>query len=155
METARFEFGKINKEIADRKKKSKGQDKCEDLIAKTGEIKNQIADLEKKAFDLDAKRTEKLKGIGNILGPDVPVFKSEDDNVVHTTWGQEHIKIKVDENDLKLGNLRHHEVMNLLDIADLQRGSKIAKHRGYFLKGDGVLLNNALQSYGLKTLCDA
>jgi seryl-tRNA synthetase len=46
METARFEFGKINKEIGDRKKKSKGSDKCEDLIAKTGEIKARMAELE-------------------------------------------------------------------------------------------------------------
>ena len=61
---------------------------------------------------------------------------------MYKKWGQEHKdNIKVDENNLKIGNLRHHEVMNLLDMVDLERGAKIAKHRGYFLKGVGVLLN--------------
>jgi hypothetical protein len=32
METFKFEFGQTNKAIADRKKASKGQDKCEDLV---------------------------------------------------------------------------------------------------------------------------
>jgi len=31
--------------------------------------------------------------------------------------------------------------MNLLDIVEFERGAKIAGHRGYFLKGTGVLLN--------------
>jgi seryl-tRNA synthetase len=39
--------------------------------------------------------------------------------------------------------------MNILDIVELERGQKIAGHRGYFLKGYGVLLNQALINYGL------
>jgi seryl-tRNA synthetase len=35
---------------------------------------------------------------------------------------------------------------------DPKRGQKIAGHRGYFLKGPGVLLNNALLNYGLTFL---
>ena len=41
-EGAKMEFNKVNKEIADRKKASKGQDKCEDLMEKSKEIKKQI-----------------------------------------------------------------------------------------------------------------
>lgn len=40
-----------------------------------------------------------------------------------------------------LGHMHHHELMECLDIVDFKRGQKIAGHRGYFLKGDGVLLN--------------
>jgi seryl-tRNA synthetase len=111
--------------------------------------------LEQEAKELDAKRTATLGKIGNILGPDVPTFKSEDDNKVRNTWGDDLIKVTVDENKLELGALRHHEVMFLLDMVDLERGAKIAKHRGYFLKGNGVLLNQALINYGLKTLVGA
>jgi len=32
METLKMEFNKTNKDIADRKKSSKGKDKCEDLV---------------------------------------------------------------------------------------------------------------------------
>lgn len=35
---------------------------------------------------------------------------------------------------------------------DPKRGQKIAGHRGYFLTGPGVLLNNALINYGLSFL---
>jgi seryl-tRNA synthetase len=54
-----------------------------------------------------------------------------------------------------LGHLHHHEIMNILDIVELERGQKIAGHRGYFLKGYGVLLNQALINYGLATLFKA
>jgi len=39
MESLKMEFNKINKEIGDRKKASKGQDKCDDLLEKSKEVK--------------------------------------------------------------------------------------------------------------------
>jgi len=51
-----------------------------------------------------------------------------------------------------LGKLHHHEIMQCLDMVELERGQKIAGHRGYFLKGVGVLLNQALINYGLTFL---
>lgn len=46
----------------------------------------------------------------------------------------------------------HHEVLLRLDAMDLERGAKIAGHRGFFLTGDGVDLNQAMISYGLDFL---
>lgn len=40
-------------------------------------------------------------------------------------------------------------------MVELERGQKISGHRGYFLKGYGVLLNQALINYGLATLLKA
>lgn len=42
--------------------------------------------------------------------------------------------------------------MNLLDILEMERGQKVAGHRGYYLRGYGVLLNQALIQLGLSTL---
>ena len=42
--------------------------------------------------------------------------------------------------------------MYRLGILDQERGSKVAGHRGYFLMGYGVDLNQALISYGLEYL---
>ena len=42
--------------------------------------------------------------------------------------------------------------MQVLDFCEFERGQKIAGHRGYFLKGNGVLLNQALINYGLTFL---
>ena len=79
--------------------------------------------------------------IGNVLGDNVPIFKSEDDNEEIKKWG----KVPDLEIDGKtLGKLHHHEIMNLIDMFDMERGQKVAGHRGYFLKGVGVLLNQAL-----------
>jgi seryl-tRNA synthetase len=44
----------------------------------------------------------------------------------------------------------HVDLMTELDIADFERGAKVAGFRGYFLKGDGVLLANAVWQLALK-----
>lgn len=92
---------------------------------------------------------KKLNSIGNIVAPDVPVSKDEKDNAVVSTWG-EVPELKVDGKTL--GHLHHHEIMQCLDMVEFERGQKIAGHRGYFLKGAGVLLNQALINYGLSFL---
>lgn len=67
-----------------------------------------------------------------------------------TKWG-EVPELEVDGKTL--GKLHHHEIMNLIDMVDLERGQKVAGHRGYYLKGVGVLFNQALINLGLATLC--
>ena len=42
--------------------------------------------------------------------------------------------------------------MECLDICEFERGQKVAGHRGFYLKGAGVLLNQALINYGLSFL---
>jgi seryl-tRNA synthetase len=48
--------------------------------------------------------------------------------------------------------LSHDVVMHRLDAVDLERGAKVAGHRGFFLINDGVDLNQALINYGLDFL---
>ena len=48
--------------------------------------------------------------------------------------------------------LSHHEVLLRLDGYEPERGAKVAGHRGYFLKGVGVDLNEAMKLYGLHFL---
>ena len=58
----------------------------------------------------------------------------------------------LDEPPVKEGILAHHEVLLRLDAMDLERGAKVAGHRGYYLTNDGIDLNQALISYGLDFL---
>lgn len=147
-----MEFNNINKEIVTKKKASKGKDQCEDLCEKSKAFKPKIAEQEALSDQLDADRTAKLNLIGNVLGDQVPIFKSEDDNAEIKKWG----KVPDMEIDGKtLGKLHHHEIMNLIDMFDMERGQKVAGHRGYFLKGDGVMLNQALINFGISTLYNA
>jgi seryl-tRNA synthetase len=90
-----------------------------------------------------------LNLIGNIVDKNVPIFDDEKFNEVKTKWG-EIPKLEVDGKTL--GKLHHHEIMSLLDMVEFERGQKVAGHRGYFLKGVGVLLNQALINLGISVL---
>jgi len=48
--------------------------------------------------------------------------------------------------------LHHYDILEKLDAVDTDRGVKVAGNRGYFLKGVGYLLNQALISYGMQFL---
>lgn len=86
--------------------------------------------------------------VGNIVHDSVPVDNNEDNNQIVRTWGQiPDIKITN-----KRGGLNHHKVLESIGGYDPERGQKIAGHRGYFLKGFGVLLNSALVNFGMNFL---
>ena len=78
----------------------------------------------------------------NRLVGDIEQARSEGrpltDEQIDAKWG-EVPDLKVDGKTL--GHLHHHEIMQCLDMVEFERGQKIAGHRGYFLKGVGVLLN--------------
>lgn len=101
-------------------------------------MKAKIEEAEKELEITENLRNSKLNSIGNIVYHDVPVSKDEAENGIHSTWG-DIPELKVDGNSL--GHLHHHEIMQILDMVEFERGQKIAGHRGYFLKGLGVLLN--------------
>jgi len=139
----------ISKVVADKKKASKGQDKCEEEVAQSKALDGQIEQMQKTRDDLEKELKSTLTKIGNIVGKDVPISKTEDDNKVVRTWGTpSEIKVTGEA----LGQLHHHEVMQCLDLVELERGARVAGHRGYYLKGIGVLLNQALINFGLKKL---
>ena len=90
-----------------------------------------------------------LGKIGNIVHSAVPISQNEDNNIVVRTWGE---KSTIVADGSELGKLRHHEIMQCLGILEMERGSRVAGHRGYYLKGLGVMLNQALINYGLSKL---
>lgn len=56
--------------------------------------------------------------------------------MVVRTWGEPRKDIIADGS--ALGKLHHHEIMACLGILEMERGSRVAGHRGYYLKGLGV-----------------
>lgn len=86
--------------------------------------------------------------VGNLVHDTVPVDDNEDNNKIERTWGT---PVKREING-KPGSAHHHEILNWIGGYDPERGQKVAGHRGYYLKGYGVLLNQALISYGMKHL---
>ena len=80
----------------------------------------------------------------------MPISDNEDNNLVVRTWGEPRKHIVADGS--ALGKLHHHEIMQCLGMLEMERGTRVAGHKGYYLKGLGVQLNQALISYGMTSL---
>ena len=130
-------------------KESKGKDPCTEERKEAAAINDKIDVCKKEVQALEEKLNQTVSLIGNIVPTDVPISKNEDDNKVVSTWGQ---PTTLEVTGEKLGQLHHHEIMQCLDMVEFERGQKVAGHRGYFLKGVGVLLNQALINYGISFL---
>jgi len=145
MDQVAKELNAANKEIGNKKKK--GEDASAEL-AQVGQLKLKREQLEAEERKLKEDLQEKLKLLGNIVHESVVVSDNEDLNQVVRTWGT--------IPDLKInstpGLAHHHEILAMIDGYDPRRGSKIAGHRGFFLKGMGALLNMALVNYGMHFL---
>ena len=149
-DTLLMEKRKISKVVADKKKASKGQDKCEEEVAISKGLDAKIEEQDQITEKALAELEKKLGSIGNIVHPEIIVSKDEALNKVVRTWGEVD-KTKVCDGSA-LGKLRHHEVMQCLGIVEMQQAAKVAGHRGYYLRGAGVLLNQALINFGISTL---
>lgn len=138
----------VQKQITERKKSSKGQDACEDLLAEKNKIEEAVAELKKQSDELESVRDKKLGNIGNIVDDSVPISQDEDkDNEVTCLWGipRSFEGIKYQTNGFR----PHFELLEMLDAVEFDAAQDIAGNRAYFLKGVGVLLNQAILSYGL------
>jgi seryl-tRNA synthetase len=81
--------------------------------------------------------------IGNVVAPDVPTSDDEANNQTIREFGP-----------LPTGAhyLHHHEVLFRIGGYEPERGVQVAGHRGYFLRDNGLLLNQALIQFGLAFL---
>ncbi|XWS62508.1 hypothetical protein CRYUN_Cryun06bG0017000 [Craigia yunnanensis] len=140
LENLRKEFNKINKQVA--QLKIAKQDASE-TIAKTEEVKQRIAEKDIEVKDAWAVLKSKLEKIGNLVHDSVPVSDDEANNAVIITWGEKRLEPKLKN---------HVELVELLGIADIKKGADVAGGRGFYLKGDGVRLNQALINFGLDFL---
>lgn len=141
------EYNNINKEIGKIKKlvQNGGEDTSGELIAKAQQLDGEIKQKETEAKDLKTSLDHKFLSIPNLVHEDVPVNTDEDFNKVIVEWGVPEIS-----RDVKVEN--HHDLLLRIDGYIPQKGADIAGHRGYFLKGVGVRLNQALINYSLDFL---
>ena len=148
-DTAKMNYNNVQKEIQKRKKESKGKDPCTDLIKEKEEKQKDADELDKKADSLLVDVKKKYSQVGNMLHESVPIDNNEDNNEVVRTWGNPDKNRVINDTP---GNAHHYKVLQWIGGYDSDRGVKIAGHRGYFLTGWGVALNQALIHYGIKFL---
>lgn len=121
--------------------RAKGEER-EKVIEAMQHLKNGMTESEERLKQVTIEWQRLILMIPNIPDMTVPEGESDADNVEVKKWG-EPTKFSFTPKD-------HVEIMTTLGMADFERGTKVAGFRGYFLKGDGVLLANAVWQLALK-----
>lgn len=121
----------------------------ESLLAEKTELERLSVIKEKEMSEKESTLSFLLSTVGNIVHESVVDSKNEDDNEIVRFWHKngEDPKAKAAIADHSWAS--HADVLYRLDGYDPERGTKVAGHRGYFLKNDGVRLNQALIQNGL------
>jgi seryl-tRNA synthetase len=114
----------------------------EKLLEAMRQLKNGMTEGEERFKEVMIEWQKLMLMVPNIPDMSVPDGESDADNLEVKRWGE--------PTDFSFTPKDHVELMTTLDIADFERGAKVAGFRGYFLKGDGVLLANAVWQLALK-----
>ena len=107
-------------------------------------LKNDIAEMEKKLAEVDVKLDEAARQIPNMANPAVPVGKVDTENLEVKKVGTPR-KFEFKPKD-------HVQLGESLDIIDFDRGTKVSGPKFYYLKNEAVFLEQALIMYALNTL---
>lgn len=104
----------------------------------------QLTKLETALADIERTYETLMMRVPNVVSPDTPVGRSDDDNVELRRAG---------EPPRPPFELRDHVALGALhDMIDIPRGVKTAGSRNYYLKGAGVMLHRAVQQLAFDLL---
>ena len=118
-----------------------GEEK-EKLLEAMRHLKEGMAATEEKYKAAMEEWQKLMLMVPNIPDMSVPEGESDADNKEVKVWGT--------IPEFSFAPKGHAELMTAAGMADFERGAKVAGFRGYFLKGDGVLLANAVSQLALK-----
>lgn len=141
-----MEFNKIVNQIKNIRL-AKGD--ATELQEQSKAMKVGIKEAEEEEKTLAAERDAAILPIGNLVHDTVPVDDDEENNVVVREIGNCRVP-KVLEDGTKEKLYSHVDLVQLLDIAVLEKGTEVAGSRGYYLKNEGVLLNQALINFAMQ-----
>jgi seryl-tRNA synthetase len=110
-------------------------------LAALRELKEQLQNKEKELAEVMKEWQKLMLEVPNVPDISVPDGKSDLDNKEFKLWGK--------PAPLPFPPQSHIALMEKLDLADFERGTKLAGFRGYVLKNEAVSLNVALWQYTL------
>ena len=135
IEAFRAEVNKVSTDIVrDQDRKLKVQ-----LIEEMRTVKEDIKSREEKLKAAMEDWQKLMLQVPNVPDISVPEGESDEQNVEVRTWGEKPV--------FNFTPKSHTELLLAHDMADYERGSKVAGFRGYFLKNDGARLQWALQRF--------
>ena len=118
----------------------KGGKPAPELVEKGRSLKGKLAELESELHDVDADFQAQMDAVPNVTLEDVPLG-GEEDSVEVKVWG-----------DKRQSAGDHLEFATQRGWLDFERGAKVAGTKFYYIKGDLMLLENAIYQYALNLL---
>ncbi len=113
--------------------------KREELLKEMKLLKEALQKQENELREVTREWQALMVQVPNIPDMSVPDGGNDADNKEIRVWGE--------KPKFNFEPKSHVELMQNLGMLDLERGTKVAGFRGYFLKGDGVRLNFALWQF--------
>ena len=140
-EALRHDMNEVNRAIAVLAKSKKPMEAEQRKV-------REISLEEERYARVQAERLQSLEailmGLPNILHESVPVGKDDSENVTVRTWGSP-TRFDFQPRD-------HIDVLTSLGMVDMERASRVAGARFFFLKGDAVKLEHAIMRYAIDVL---
>jgi seryl-tRNA synthetase len=137
-ETLKAKRNELSQQVGQLKRT--GQD-ASALMDETRTLKETLDELDTKAARLDDEMRFSLASIPNLTRDEVPVGRSEEDNVVVKTWGE--------PRRFDFQPKPHWELGTNLGILDLERAAKLSGARFAVYMGAGARLERALANFML------
>ncbi|GAB4141664.1 MAG: serine--tRNA ligase [Patescibacteria group bacterium] len=123
--------------------KKQGGKPSEDLIQKGIKLKEEIFEVEKILLEIEERLKKLLVRVPSPISSDTPIGKDDSENrVIFETVKKE----------FDFEPKTHIEIAKNLDLIDFERGVKVGGYRGYFLKGDMVMLAFGVMQYALQKM---
>ncbi len=116
-----------------------GGEEREKLLGEMAVLKAELNTEEGKLKEVMKEWQNLMLTVPNIPDMTVPEGKDESENVEVRTWGE------IPKFDFETKN--HIELMERHNMVDFEKGTKIAGFRGYILKNEGAMLQNAILSF--------
>lgn len=116
----------------------------EQMILEMTTVKNDLNVIEENLKPVLVEWKKLMLEVPNIPDMSVPEGKGDEDNV--------EIRVVGDKPEFSFAPKDHIELLEKLDYIDLERGSKVAGFRGYFLKGGMAKLSFAVWQYFLEKI---
>lgn len=126
-----------------------GQGKKEEAMALKEQVAKdaeRLAELEKQEEELNAKVTQIMMMIPNIIDPSVPIGKDDSENVEVQKYGEPVVP------DFEIPY--HTDIMAKFDGIDLESARKVAGNGFYYLQGDIARLHSAMTTYARDFMID-
>jgi len=107
-------------------------------------LKDMIEQIEIEKKPIDKEYMDLMVLVPNIPSADTPIANDESGNVEVSKWGA--------LPTFDFAPKSHMDLARDLDLLDMERGTKVAGYRGYYVKNEGVSLMFAYMMYGLNKL---